>query len=276
MYHLVSFELKPKMQLEKSMLLISIDIDVGSKLLGIVNEGKNDANVHDFLTESAIGKIEEVALPIFVNLFENIGMPVTFAIRGQMVNVDSTTLELLLDSSVRHDIGSHGFFHRRFETLSYEEAETELSLLSKALKRFDVTPRSFIFPKNSVAHLNLLEKYGYKCYRSKGNFMLDSMRIEKHGKLYNVCPSLFLDQSINSMFLEKILDVAVEKRAPLHFWFHLWNFGTTEESIRGSVNRTILPLLKHAEEKVNSGLLTFETMLSAAKKIEAVSSSRVN
>lgn len=276
MCHLFSLALKPEMQLEKSMFLISIDIDVGSKLLGIVNEGKNDANVHDFLTESAIGKIEEAALPIFVNLFENIGMPVTFAIRGQMVDVDSTALELLLDSSVRHDIGSHGFFHRRFETLSNEEAETELLWLSIALKKFDVIPRSFIFPRNSVAHLDILEKYGYKCYRSKGNFMLDSMRIERHGNLYDICPSLFLDQSLNSMFLERILDVAVARRAPLHFWFHLWNFGATKESIQGSVNRTILPLLKHAEEKVNSGLLTFETMLSAAKKIEAVSSPRVN
>lgn len=273
MCHLVSLRLKPGTKLEKSMFLISIDIDVGSKLLGIVNEGKNDANVHDFLTESAVGRIEEAALPIFVKLFENIGMPVTFAVRGQMVNVDSTALELLLDSSVRHDIGSHGFFHRRFETLSSEEAETELRCLSVALRKFGVIPRSFIFPRNSVAHLDLLEKYDYKCYRSKGNLMLDSMRIVRYGNLYDVCPGLFLEQSINSMFLEKILDVAVAKRAPLHFWFHLWNFGATKESIQGSVNRTILPLLKHAEEKMNSGLLTLETMLSGAKKIEAVTSS---
>jgi hypothetical protein len=160
--------------------------------------------------------------------------------------------------------------------LSSEEAESELKAISAAMKKTGLIPRSFIFPRNGVAHLDLLEKYGYKCYRSKGNFPHDSMRIEKHGKLYDVCPSLFLNQSINSMFLEKILDVAVAKRTPLHFWFHLWNFGATKESIQGSVNRTILPLLKYAEEKVNSGLLTLETMLSAAKKIEAGSASRVN
>lgn len=270
LYHLVAFKLKkPKMQLEKGMFIISIDVDVGSKVLGVINKGKNDANVHKFFTEYTVGKIEEMALPLFVDLFENLSIPVTFAVRGQLADVDSSVFELLLDSSIKHDIGSHGYLHRRFKNLSCREAENELSMISTSMKKFGIIPRSFVFPSNSVAHLSLLEKYGYKCYRGYGDFIHDRMYIEKRGQLYNIYPSLYLDQSLNSFLSRKILDVAVGKKAPLHFWFHLWNFGETKESMQKSIDRVIFPLLKYAKEKVDCGMLTFETMFSAAKKIES-------
>ena len=99
--------------------------------------------------------------------------------------------------------------------------------------------------------------------------MYDSMYIEKRGQLYNIRPSLFLDQGTNSLLLEKILDIAVIKKAPLHLWFHLWNFGKTKKSLQRSINRIIFSLLKYAKEKVDCGVLTFETMFSAAKRIES-------
>jgi len=270
LHHLVAFRLeKPKMRLEKCMLIISIDVDVGSKVLGVINKGKNDTNVHRYLSEYTVGKIEEMALPLFADLFENLIIPVTFAVRGQLADVESSVFDLLLDSSVKHDIGSHGYSHRRFKKLSSREAENELRMISASMKKFGIIPRSFVFPVNSVAHLNLLEKYGYKCYRGYGDIVHDCMYIEKLGQLYNIYPSLYLNQGTNSLLLEKILDVAVTKKAPLHLWFHLWNFGETEKSMQRSINRTIFPLLKYAKEKADCGVLIFETMFSAAKKIES-------
>ena len=54
------------MQLEKSMLIISIDVDVGSRQLGIINGGKNDANVNNCFSEYRVGELEETAFPSFV------------------------------------------------------------------------------------------------------------------------------------------------------------------------------------------------------------------
>jgi len=251
------------------MFIISIDIDVGNKILGSINGGKNDSNVNDYLSEYIVGKIEQMALPLFVDLFEKFSVPATFAVRGQLLDVDTSALKLLLDSSVRHDIGGHGYTHQSFQNLSPEEAENELDAISAGMKKIGVIPRSFIFPRNGVAHLNLLEKYGYKCYRNGGNFLLDSMNIRKRSELYEICPSLFLDKSATPLFLEKIVEVAVEKRAPLHFWFHLWNFGTTKESVQRCINRVFFPLLSFANEKADDHMLTIETMLSAASKIES-------
>jgi peptidoglycan/xylan/chitin deacetylase (PgdA/CDA1 family) len=259
---------KPKMQLEKGMFIISIDVDVGSRQLGIINRGKNDANVNDCISEYQVGELEETVLPLFVETFNDFEIPVTFAIRGQLTEVNDSIIGLLLKSPVKHDIGAHGYYHREFTNLSRNEAENELNMISTGMKKLGIVPRSFVFPKNSVAHLDLLEKYGYKCYRSYGDFKNDRMCIEKQGQLYNIHPSLYIDQGTRFTFLKKILDISIAKKLPFHVWFHLWNFGETEEAIRRTINKVLAPSFKYAKKKENSGMLTFETMLSATEKLK--------
>jgi peptidoglycan/xylan/chitin deacetylase (PgdA/CDA1 family) len=269
LYHFLAYSIKkPKMQLEKGMFVISVDVDVGSRELGVINKGKNDENVRRHISEYRVGEIDEVAFPLFFETFNNFEIPVTFAIRGQLVEVDNLILESLLESCVEHDIGAHGYFHREFTNLSHNEAENELNMISEGMKKFGIIPRSFVFPRGCVAHLGLLERYGYKCYRGVGDFLNDCMHIEKQGKLYNVHPSLYLNQSISSMFLKKILDLAIAKKLPFHIWFHLWNFGKTKGSIQRAVNNLFFPLLKYVKKKERSGLLNVETMLSATDKVK--------
>lgn len=269
MCHLVALKLeKPPIQYDTAMFIISIDVDVGSKKLGLLNEGKNDANVHNYLSEVCVGEIEESVLPSFFDTFSIFEVPATFAIRGQLTELDDSVMDLFLKSSIKHDIGSHGYFHRNFKALSKEEAEKELCMTEFGLKRFGVTPKSFIFPRNAVRHLDLLEKFGYKCYRECGTLLRDGMFIQKRGQLYNIQPSLYLSASMNSLLLKKILDIAVDKRAPLHIWFHMWNFGLTDKLIDKYIKNVFSPFLKYAKAKEKEGLLTLETMLSAAQKAD--------
>ena len=271
LYHTVAYRLKkPKMQFENGMFITSIDVDVGSRELGVINRGENDPYVRKHMSEYHVGEIDEVALPLLIDILNDLEIPVTFAIRGQLTEVNSSVFELLVKSPVKHDIGAHGYYHRQFKDLSQEEAENELNLISVGMKKFGIVPRSFVFPRNSVAHLNLLEKYGYKCYRSYGNFMNNCMYIEKRGRLYDVHPSLYLGQSTSSVFLRKIVDVAVTEKLPFHIWFHPWNLGETYESIQRSVRKVLFPLLSYAKKKERIGGLTFETMLSAAEKAENI------
>jgi hypothetical protein len=256
------------MQLEKGMFIISIDVDVGSKQLGIINRGKNDANVNNGISEYQVGELEETAFPLFVETFNDFEIPVTFAIRGQLTEVNDPILELLLKSSVKHDIGAHGYYHREFTNFSCNEAEKELNMISAGMKKFGIVPRSFVFPKNSVAYLDLLEKYGYECYRSHGDFMNDCMYIEKRGRLYDVHPSLYISQHTKFTFLKKILDISVARKLPFHVWFHLWNYGQDAESIKRSISNIFAPIFGYAKRKEERGTLTFETMLSAAQKAE--------
>jgi peptidoglycan/xylan/chitin deacetylase (PgdA/CDA1 family) len=269
LFHFLAYSVKkPKMQLEKGMFIISIDVDVGSRELGVMNKGNNDEAVSRHMSEYRVGEIDEIAFPLFVSTFDDFEIPVTFAIRGQLTEVNDSILELFPKSSVKHDIGAHGYYHREFTKLSRNEAENELNLISTGMKKFGIIPRSFVFPKDRVAHLELLEKHGYKCYKSFGHFLNDCMYIERQGRLFNIHPSLYLDQSISSVFPKKIVDIAIAKKLPFHVWFHLWNFGETKESIQSSIKKMLFPLLNYAKKKEKSGEFTFETMLSAAETVE--------
>lgn len=256
------------MSLEKGMLIVSTDIDVGSPELGVINKGKRDRDVNIRLSECQIGKIEELSIPLFVETFDDFGIPITFAVRGQLTEVDSQVLEVLLASRVKHDIGAHGYYHRKFTKLANDEAEDELRLISAGMKEYGLIPRTFIFPANCVAHLDLLAKYKYICYRGDGNLIKDCMYITKCGQLYNVHPSIYINQHSNLLLLKKILDISIKKKLPFHIWFHFWNFGEDEKSISKIIKNLFIPFLYYAKEKQENRQLAFGTMLSAAEKVE--------
>lgn len=266
--HFLTYSLrKPKTSLEKGMLIISTDIDVGSPELGFKNGGKRDRDIHLHLSEYQIGKIEELSTPLIIKVFDNFEVPITLAVRGQLTELSSKVLGVLLASKIKHDIGAHGYYHRQFTQLTRNEAEDELCLISTGMKEHGIIPVTFIFPRNCVAHLDLLEKYKYLCYRGDGNFIKDCMHIEKTGNLYNVHPSFFINQNTSLVFLKSMLDISINRRLPFHIWFHFWNFGENEQSVSKSIKNLFIPFLQYAKEKQESGVLTFETMRSATQKV---------
>lgn len=267
-YHLAAFSSSKRgMQLVQGALIISIDVDVGCRSVGEKNRGFNDLNVNDYLSESAVGEIEEMAVPQILQVLEDLEVPATFAVRGQLTETDSLLIELIRQSSVKHDIGAHGYYHRAFTSLSHSEAENELEMISAGMKEFNLEPKSFVFPKNKVAHLGLLERYEYKCYRGRGDFRFDGMYIRKHGNLFDVHPSFFLGSSPYSVCINRMIDISVKYRTPFHIWFHPSDFGSTVQSIQKKIARTLQPILRYAREKNQTGELTLETMYSAIEKL---------
>jgi peptidoglycan/xylan/chitin deacetylase (PgdA/CDA1 family) len=270
--HLIKYTLGgSKMELGKGALIISIDIDVGNKELGLVYKRKNHKNTNMHSGEYSIGAIEELALPMFLNLFEEFELPVTFAIRGQWLDAPNDVLTGLLKSSIKHDVGGHGYYHRRFKYLSREEADSELAKIHTAMHRLNLTPISFVFPGNRIAHLDLLVKYGFKCYRERGNFLKDGMYIRRHCQLWDVHPSLYVDCYSSFPVLKKILDLCSHRTLPFHIWFHLWNFGEKRNSIERFLESVFVPFLRYAKHQAEDGLLAFETMASVVRIMETES-----
>jgi peptidoglycan/xylan/chitin deacetylase (PgdA/CDA1 family) len=253
-------------EFDTASLIVSIDVDVGSEEVGEKNGGSNDRNVHNFLTERAIGRIEEQVVPLLVQAFDEEELPVTFALRGQLAEVENSIVNPILEASTRHDIGAHGYSHKVFTALSEVEVEKELSLISTGMRKFGIMPKSFVFPKNEVSYLPLLEKYGYLSFRGRGEFLRDGMYVKKYGNLFDVHPSLYLGKFYDLSFSKRIIDLAVRLRSPFHMWFHPWNLGNSPEVAAKRVNRVLLPLIRHAKEKKKHGTLQFETMRSIAEK----------
>jgi peptidoglycan/xylan/chitin deacetylase (PgdA/CDA1 family) len=274
--HLVDFAVRrPTMQLEKGALITSIDVDVGSSHIGDINRGRNDINVHEYLTENRIGEIEQKTIPSLIEFFNCLEIPVTFAVRGQLTEVKGSVLELLLESPVKHDIGAHGYYHKTFSSLSTLEAKRELELISLGMKKFNVYPKSFVFPGNEVAHLSLLEEFGYECYRGEGGLGRDGMSVKKKGRLYDIRPSFYLGVTYNPLFLNKIVDISTKSRVPFHLWFHPHDlYDPRERSSKGKTDRVLLPIYRYAKKKEKEGELNFETMYSIVEKISTTDSHR--
>lgn len=273
-FHLLNFTLcHSQPHLKCGAIITSIDIDVGSHIVGEINQGKNDLNVHGYLSDAAhiserrVGEIEEMVVPRLIELYNELDMPVTFAVRGQVVETQAKILDLLLDSPVKHDIGAHGYYHRMFTDLSMTEAQEEMELISDGMGKLGIKPSSFVFPKNKVNHLCLLEKFGYKCYRDEGLLRNDGMFIRKVGRLYDVHPSFFLGCTYNPIFLNKIIDIAAKRKLPFHVWFHPLDLYETKGSTKIIINQVLSPIYEYAKKKEKDGELNIETMCSIVEKL---------
>jgi hypothetical protein len=95
--------------------------------------------------------------------------------------------------------------------------------------------------------------------------------MKKRGGLWEVHPSLLVDRYTKFAFLKRILDIAIERRLPMHLWFHMRDFGKNPGEIRRNSERVFYPFLDYANRKKGDGVLTFETMLSAARKARNIS-----
>jgi peptidoglycan/xylan/chitin deacetylase (PgdA/CDA1 family) len=267
--HLTRFEARfRRVQFDKGLFVMSLDVDVGSHLLGKEYNGLCDKKIHNYLPESRLGEIEELVVPQLAKLFDDFEIPVTFAVRGKLAEVDNGIIDVIRRFDVKHEIAAHGFSHRTFTSLTTAEAEDELKKVSIEMKKFNIEPKSFVFPKNKIAHLSLLEKYGYKCYRGRAGFKYDDLYVEKVGQLYDVHPSYFLGRIPPPLFPNKIIDLATRRKQPCHFWFHPSDLGHDQLTLQKTLDRLILPFLRYAKKKEKDGVLGFETMISIVKKIE--------
>jgi Polysaccharide deacetylase len=98
-------------------------------------------------------------------------------------NVEGWFLPGVLDA-VRnrghHEIASHGFVHLPLhEKTSAADAEREIQTAVEVARSQGWSPETFIYPRNSVGHVDLLRKYGFVAYRDgfhKKRGKLDQIR----------------------------------------------------------------------------------------------------
>lgn len=76
-------------------------------------------------------------------------------------------VEAILTSPVKHEIGTHGFFHIPFSLCSHEVAEAEVEMGAEGARKFGVDPKSFVFPENKIGHIDVLKEKGFQIYRGK-------------------------------------------------------------------------------------------------------------
>lgn len=95
-------------------------------------------------------------------------------------------IDVIRDSNVNHDIGSHSFSHIEFgkEQTTKEVAKAELQHSLDAAEKYGTDLKSFVFPRNNIGHRELLRDYGFLCYRGNSpERWYDGKPIRQIGKL---------------------------------------------------------------------------------------------
>jgi len=77
-------------------------------------------------------------------------------------------VQRLADGSVDHDVGSHSYSHVEFDADYATEAlaRAECRRATEVAAEYGLTMESFVYPRNSVGHREVIADAGFSCYRS--------------------------------------------------------------------------------------------------------------
>lgn len=74
-------------------------------------------------------------------------------------------VEMLLSDGPLQEIGYHSYSHPVFTDIPREMAEGEIAQAKEIEQRWGIRLRSFVFPQDKVAHVDLLAKHDFLIYR---------------------------------------------------------------------------------------------------------------
>src|SRR5262245_23791814 len=125
---------------------------------------------------------EEAIVRGLVELFDRFSISATWAIVGRLLELDETVarstshgariwyapelVELVRAARTLQDIGSHSYAHAYFGEAPREALRRDLAAARRVHDRHGLPFVSFVFPRNQVAHVDLLREAGVRVFRS--------------------------------------------------------------------------------------------------------------
>lgn len=172
------------------------------------------------------------------------------------------------------EIGAHSFSHLIFPSSTRETANSELKAFEAAASQLGIRAESFVFPRNQVAHLDLLPRYGFRVFRGPGTDW--HQRVAKRGLrhrlshlsdvllastpatvlpewnqagLWDVPGSMlytpsfglrrFIPASLRVMRARKGLAEAAKTRRIFHLWFHPCDVVVRKKAMLGGLRQIL-------------------------------------
>ena len=203
-------------------------------------------------------------------------------------------VEAIRRAAVDHEIGCHSFSHVLFDAETTDEAlaDAELDAALDAAARLPDSPKSFVFPRNRVAHRDRLAEHGFTSYRGRKpreageDSVLRAPRkavrsvrgrappvvdpaVDEWG-LVNVPASLYLfefETRLGGLLPEHPtvrraragVDAAAESSGVFHLWLHPNNL------IGDPQRERLRAVLQYIDSRRREGAVSVETMQSIAE-----------
>ena len=207
-------------------------------------------------------------------------------------------IDWIRGTRVWHEIGSHSFAHIYFGdpecTPAVASADLQAALNAAALK--GVALRSFVFPRNQVGHVSLLQQFGFQTYRgampelmpgTKGTMRrlvnwMDQLfaRPPKPVQAEEILPGLwnipgnhffmardgirkYIPMSSRVLKGIKGIDQAVQTGQLYHLWFHPFNLNADANAMFSGLER----IFSYAAQLRGEGRLQILTMEEYAHQL---------
>jgi len=164
--------------------------------------------------------MEEGIHPL-LDMLEEEGVKGTFFTTGQVAKMYPATVQKIVDRG--HELGCHGFSHRRFMKMDRKTAREEIQSSSKVLRKFaEVTSFRAPFLEFPDAFLDLLEEAGYQVDSSQAKYKWAYYRSNTPTKLKRFPASitssvLRLPSLIRNLYLNQLA-------SPVILFVHPWEF----------------------------------------------------
>jgi len=192
-----------------------------------------------------------------VELSEEHGIPLTWAICGKTAEQDMRAYHRLLDSAERKEIGVHTYSHLDVSRASEEQVRDEVLRCVGALG-LRTFPSTFVFPWNREGHFELLRRMGFTAYRGARRVIGAP---SKRNGLWNIPPVFYVDHnSIGAgALIGRYIDACVQFRSVFHLWLHPWSL-VERGDLGAMLSTTMGPVFEHMGRMRDEGRLSASTM----------------
>ena len=210
-----------------------------------------------------------------LNLAEKHSIPMSWALCGNLVLKEKKVYERIKNSPTLIDLGIHTFTHTDYShpSCTIELAREEILKSIKMLEEIE-KPVTFIFPWNRIAHLHLLEEYGFITFR--GNNIGKIAYPNKVQQLWDIHGSYYLVErsALEVKVILKLIDFAISYNGLFHIWSHPWDLHIDGDPKRFG-KKVLDPVFSYAAEKRKDGLLWICNMRELANYCEARESCKI-
>jgi len=181
----------------------------------------------------------------------------------------------MIKKANKNEICSHSYCHVSMNTLDTSEALDELLLIQNWRERNGLECSTLIYPRNLIAHTELLSKFKITKYRDVPNMisnsLIEELNIFKKGEYRReqtsrVVPGgifvnwkygfrKYIPNTLSLMRYKSIINDAKRNNKVAHFWIHPHNF------ITGKKTKTIFEsLCKLSSQAIKAGDLEIRVM----------------
>jgi peptidoglycan/xylan/chitin deacetylase (PgdA/CDA1 family) len=206
-------------------------------------------------------------------------------------------LDAIQGSRIQHEIGSHSFSHPRFSdpAMTAQMVRSDLEACLSLAKKRGIALRSFVFPRNSEGHHELLREYGFRAYRGlepawhlkltggigRAARLLDqvagvappvSRPTERLPGLWNIPGSAFLShraglrRAIPAASRVRKAKAGVRRAQATGGVFHLWTHPFNIASDPPYMVAILDQILRHVVGRRDAGKLVIEPMAAIAER----------